>query len=91
MMTAAPVPSNRILVGFTGGTRSSVTAALLKTQGLDVLGVFIDFAGTPWNTHCRSDGRKDVQSRADVLGVALLTVPVAPIYHRLPIERKAEA
>jgi tRNA-specific 2-thiouridylase len=73
----------RILVGFTGGPRSSVTAMLLKTQGLDVLGVFVDFVGTPWNTRCRSDVRSDVQSHADALGLPLLNVAIAPIFEAL--------
>jgi len=83
MMTAAAAPSTRIVVGFTGGLRSSVTAVLLKTQGIDVLGAFIDFDGTPWNTRCRSDVRTDVQARADALGIPLLTLPVAPIFEGL--------
>jgi tRNA-specific 2-thiouridylase len=83
MMTAAPAPSTRILVGFTGGPRSSVASVLLKTQGLDVLGVFIDYEGTPWKARCRDDTRMDVQSRADALGIPLIVVPVAPIFEAL--------
>ncbi len=79
----ANAPPARVLLGFTGGTRSSVTAVLLKTQGHEVLGAFIDYANTPWDSHCRRDLRKDVEGRAQALGVPLVIVTVASLFEAL--------
>jgi len=76
-------PSARVLLGFTGGPRSSVTSVLLKTQGHEVLGAFVDYANTPWDTRCRSDLRKDAEDRAQALGVPLVIVPVASYFEAL--------
>ena len=79
----APSPSSRTLVGFTGGPRSSVASVLLKTQGIDVLAAFLDFAGSPWDTHCRGENRERAEARAKTLDIPLVVVPVAPIFEAL--------
>jgi tRNA U34 2-thiouridine synthase MnmA/TrmU len=79
-------PPARVLVGFTGGPRSSVTAVLLKTQDQDVLGAFIDYSNTAWDTHCRRDVRKTVEARAQALGISLVVVPVASLFDALVMD-----
>lgn len=67
--------NNRVLVGMSGGVDSSVTAAILKEQGYDVHGVFIEAYNEPG---CRTD-----QDKKDALQVALkLGIPFAVLDYR---------
>ncbi|NDD91184.1 hypothetical protein EBZ37_03770 [bacterium] len=75
--------NNKVLVGFTGGIRSSVTAMLLKTQGADLFGVFLDYEGTPWDTNCSRESRKLAVEQAAALEIPLVTVPVASLFEAL--------
>ena len=55
--------SNKVLVGMSGGVDSSVSAAMLKEQGYEVHGVFVEAYNEPG---CRTD-----QDKKDALQVAL--------------------
>lgn len=71
----------RIAVGLSGGVDSAVAAALLKEQGYDVSGVFLECWNEPG---CRTD-----EDRKDALKVALkLKIPFKVLDFRREYKRK---
>lgn len=86
-----PGESLRILVGMSGGIHSAVTAALLKTQGHEVIGVHLDLkvpaalAGAA--NHCSmGNARADAEKAAAALGIELHVVDVSELYRANVVE-----
>src|SRR6185437_12709998 len=70
--------TGRVLVGMSGGAHSAITAALLKTQGFEVHGAFIDlgvpemFSGT---SRCNEPhAAKEAERLAAKVGIQLQTL-----------------
>ena len=82
-----PTGLSRILVGFTGGVRSTIAAMMLKTQGFEVLGVFLDFNGAPWNSHCSKDRKEDALQQAAAFDISLIVIPAASIFQAAVADR----
>lgn len=74
----------KVLVGMSGGVDSSVSAALLKEQGFDVVGGFIkNWSDTKdlWTGECEWRGeRRDAMRVAAKLGIPLLTFDFEEAY-----------
>lgn len=74
--------STRVVVGMSGGVDSSVTALLLKRQGYDVIGVFMnnwEEDGEDGVCTAESDWR-DVRGVCDVIGIPYYSVNFAKDY-----------
>lgn len=73
----------RVVVGMSAGVDSSVTAALLKKQGFDVVGVFLHFWKEPGqdvlkeNKCCSLESRQDARKVAKILDIPLYTINAA--------------
>ena len=59
----------KVVLGFSGGVDSSVSAALLRRAGWEVHGVYLDNAD--------EKARRDAIDTADFLGIPLTVVPIA--------------
>ncbi len=81
----------RVLVGMSGGIHSSVTAALLKTQGHDVVGLHLEI-NLPeplcgLQNHCLSgNARSDAEKAATALGIELHVVDASELYQATVLE-----
>ena len=74
--------AERIVVGMSGGVDSSVSALLLKEQGYDVVGVFMnnwDEDGQDGVCTAESDWR-DVREVCDQIGIPYYSVSFAKEY-----------
>jgi tRNA-specific 2-thiouridylase len=72
----------RIFVGLSGGVDSAVTAALLKEQGADVVGVFIKGWYPPGMPCTWSEDRKDAMRVAAKLKIPFATLDASEDYKR---------
>ncbi len=84
-------PGSKILVGMSGGVDSSVSAALLKEQGYEVVGGFIkNWSDTKdlWTGECswRAE-RRDAMRVAARLGISLLTFDFEERYRERVLDR----
>ena len=72
----------RIVVGMSGGVDSSVTAALLKDEGYDVVGVFMkNWEEKDENGTCTSESDwRDVRNVCDIIGIPYYSVNFAREY-----------
>ncbi|MEK7118469.1 MAG: tRNA 2-thiouridine(34) synthase MnmA, partial [Patescibacteria group bacterium] len=75
-------PKRKVFVGLSGGVDSSVSAALLKEQGYDVVGVFIkvwqaDFLPCTWR-----EERRDAMRAAAHLNIPFLTLDLEKEYKK---------
>lgn len=72
----------RIIVGMSGGVDSSVTALLLKQQGITVEGLFMkNWEEDDTDTHCSATkDREDAERVCESLGIPLHTVNFATEY-----------
>jgi tRNA-specific 2-thiouridylase len=76
------VKGKRIFVGLSGGVDSAVTAALLKGQGANVVGVFIK-GWYPHGMPCTwSEDRKDAMRVAARLSIPFVTLDASEEYKR---------
>ncbi len=75
---------SKIAVGMSGGVDSSVTAALLKEQGYEVVGVYLD----AWNKGgCEVDReRQDALKVAKLLGIPFRVIDVKKEYRKRVID-----
>lgn len=76
------VKNKRVFVGLSGGVDSAVTAALLKEQGADVVGVFIKGWYPPGMPCTWSEDRKDAMRVAAKLGIPFATLDASEEYKR---------
>lgn len=72
----------KVFVGLSGGVDSSVSAALLKQQGYDVHGVFIQTWSPEW-LHCTwQDERRDAMRVAIHLDIPFHDLDLSEVYKR---------
>lgn len=74
--------SKKIIVGLSGGVDSSVAALLLKQQGYDVTGVFMqNWNARPDDPHCTAEqDLSDAKSVADILNIPFHVVNFSKEY-----------
>lgn len=77
----AKTQSTRVLVGLSGGVHSAVTAAILKAQGYDLLGMYLDpgfsdLPGAAKSRCCLANSRESAEKLAAKLGIELLVTDV---------------
>jgi len=82
MKTNNPNKKQKVYVGMSGGVDSSVSAALLKDQGFEVIGVFIkvwqpDFLPCNWK-----EERRDAMRVAAHLNIPLITLDLEKEYKK---------
>ncbi|MDE2038105.1 MAG: tRNA 2-thiouridine(34) synthase MnmA [Patescibacteria group bacterium] len=77
----------RVVVGMSGGVDSSVSAALLKRAGYDVVGAFIKVWQPEWLECSWRDERLDAMRAAAHLGIPFLTADLAAEYKQGVIDR----
>lgn len=69
-----------VFVGMSGGVDSSVSAALLKEQGYEVIGVFIKVWSPDWLPCNWREERRDAMRCAAILEIPLLTLNLEKEY-----------
>lgn len=77
----AKVQATRVLVGLSGGVHSAVTAAILKAQGYELLGMYLetgftDLPGASSSRCCLANSREAAEKLAAKLGIELLVTEV---------------
>lgn len=79
--------NDRVLLGFTGGIRSSILAVLLREQGYDVRGAYVDFSDFPlplWRSvHPNIADKASLQrvtERARSIGLDLDVIPGGELF-----------
>jgi tRNA-specific 2-thiouridylase len=88
--------NKRIVVAMSGGVDSSATAALLKEEGWDVVGVTLQLydhgrAAGRANTCCAGRDIRDARRVADVLGIPHYVIGYEKTFRQDVIERFADA
>ena len=86
----------RIVVAMSGGVDSSATAALLKEQGWDVVGVTLQLydhgqAVCRPNTCCAGKDIHDARAVAEVLGIPHYVMDMETTFHADVVDKFAEA
>jgi tRNA-specific 2-thiouridylase len=81
----------RVLVGMSGGIHSAVTAALLKTQGHDVVGLYLELkvpqALGGIENHCSNgNSRANAEKAASVLGIDFQIADVSGQYDAMVLD-----
>ena len=82
MIDMSTVPKQRVVVGLSGGVDSAVSAWLLKSQGHEVIGIFMkNWEDDDDSQYCSSNvDFVDAAAVADVLGIAIEHVNFAADY-----------
>ncbi|MBU1728258.1 tRNA 2-thiouridine(34) synthase MnmA [Patescibacteria group bacterium] len=75
-------PGRTVFVGMSGGVDSSVSAALLKKQGYDVVGVFIRTWHPEFLKCNEEEERRDAMRVATHLGIPFLTFDFEDVYKK---------
>ncbi|MEK7202440.1 MAG: tRNA 2-thiouridine(34) synthase MnmA [Patescibacteria group bacterium] len=79
---------SRVAMLMSGGVDSSVSAALLKEQGYEVIGFYIlGWLGTPEFPCPWQKEEKDARAVADLLGIPFHTINLSKVYEREVIDR----
>ncbi|MFA5086831.1 MAG: tRNA 2-thiouridine(34) synthase MnmA [Candidatus Paceibacterota bacterium] len=102
MITAVPIfnimenqSKKRVVVGLSGGVDSSVSAALLKQQGYEVIGATMklwdkNYAASGQKGACYGPGEKDdieaAQKAANIIGIEHLVIDVSAEYKKYVLE-----
>ena len=78
----AELTGRHVVLGLSGGVDSSVSAALLKAQGLKVTALFMkNWEEDDTESYCAAaEDRKDAQMVCDILGIELKTINFAAEY-----------
>ena len=78
----AELTGQHVVLGLSGGVDSSVSAALLKAQGLKVTALFMkNWEEDDTESYCAAaEDRKDAQMVCDILGIELKTINFAAEY-----------
>lgn len=76
----------KVFVGMSGGVDSSVSAALLKEQGFDVVGVFIKAWYPDWLSCSWRDDRRDAMSVCAKIGIPFITFDFEKEYKKEVID-----
>ncbi|PIR57980.1 MAG: tRNA 2-thiouridine(34) synthase MnmA [Parcubacteria group bacterium CG10_big_fil_rev_8_21_14_0_10_38_31] len=76
----------KVFVGLSGGVDSSVSVALLKEQGFDVVGVFIKAWYPAWLSCTWRDDRRDAMRVCAKLGIPFLTFDFEKEYKKEVID-----
>jgi tRNA-specific 2-thiouridylase len=76
------IPSKTVYVGLSGGVDSSVSAALLKEAGFNVVGVFIKVWQPDWQECNWRDDRLDAMSVCAKLGIPFKMLDLTEEYKR---------
>lgn len=77
----------RIVIGMSGGVDSAVAAALLKEEGHDVIGLFMNNWEDRDGTCPADDDWADARSAADKLGIPIYSVDFSAEYYKRVFER----
>lgn len=78
----------RVAMLMSGGVDSSVSAALLKEQGYEVIGFYIlGWLGTPEFPCPWQKEEKDARAGADLLGIPFQTINLSKVYEKEVIDR----
>ncbi|HTK33295.1 MAG TPA: tRNA 2-thiouridine(34) synthase MnmA [Candidatus Paceibacterota bacterium] len=80
MKSQVPRIAKKVFVGMSGGVDSSVSAALLKQAGYDVIGVFIKVWQPDWIECTWRDERREAMRAAAHLGIPFITLDLEKEY-----------
>jgi tRNA-specific 2-thiouridylase len=75
-------PKKRVFLGMSGGVDSSVSACLLKEQGYDVTGVFINVWQPSWINCTSKEDRRDAMRVASLLDIPFITLDLEEEYKK---------
>jgi tRNA-uridine 2-sulfurtransferase len=91
-----PPPATRVVVAMSGGVDSSVTAALLKTEGYDVIGVTLQLYDHGAATHrkgacCAGQDIHDARAVAERIGIPHYVLDYEDRFKEAVIDRFADS
>jgi tRNA-uridine 2-sulfurtransferase len=84
--TQSQIRKKKVFVGMSGGVDSSVSAALLKSAGYDVTGVFIKVWQPDWITCTWQEERHEAMRAAACLDIPFVTLDLEKEYKQYVID-----